>query len=118
MNRRIESRKYLTYVEAREILQRRISESGASVNPVQERAWEFLRLFGQGDPTASRKAIEELVNAGLDEDLAVELVNMCPDDEGFINLILSGRKELTISEELLNKIKEVLSPVCHKESST
>ncbi|MCG2873115.1 MAG: hypothetical protein L7H09_01020 [Acidilobus sp.] len=118
MNRRIESRRYLTYVEAREILQRRISESGASVNPVQERTWEFLRLFGQGDPTASRKAIEELMNAGLDEDLAVELVNMCPDDEGFINLILSGKKGLTISEELLNKIKETLSSVCRKETST
>jgi len=118
MNRRIESRKYLTYAEAREILQRRISESGASVNPVQERAWEFLRLFGQGDPIASRKAIDELVNAGLDEDLAVELVNMCPGDEGFINLILSSKEGLKISEELLNKIKRVLSSVCPKGPST
>jgi len=43
---------------------------------------------------------------------------MCPDDEGFINLILSGKKGLTISEELLNKIKETLSSVCRKETST
>ncbi|MGC9209886.1 MAG: hypothetical protein ACP5FT_01255 [Acidilobus sp.] len=116
MFRRIEGRRYLTYAEARQILERRLSESGGALNPIQERTWEFLKMFGQGDPSAARKVVDSLVEAGLSEHLAVELVNMCPQDDGFINLILSGEEGLTVTEELMSKIKSIMSSYCGSAS--
>ncbi|MGC9071174.1 MAG: hypothetical protein ACP5HK_00535 [Acidilobus sp.] len=116
MFRKIESRKYLTYSEAREVLERRLNESGGSINPIQERTWEFLKMFGQRESAAARKAVESLLEAGLNEHVAVELVNMCPQDDGFINLILSGEEGLTITDELISKIKVIISSYCGTQS--
>ncbi len=112
MFRRVESRRYLTYSEAREMLERRVSEAGGALNPTQERTWEYLKMFGQRDPAAARAAVEVLVKAGVPEHIAVQLVNACPGDEGFINLILSSEEGLQVTEELISKVKEALSPYC------
>ncbi len=112
MFRRVESRRYLTYAEARELLQRRVSESGGALNPIQERTWEYLKTFGQKDTEAARNAVEGLLKAGVPEHLAVQLVNTCPEDEGFINLVLSAEEGLQVTEELISKVKEALTPYC------
>ncbi|MGC9112058.1 hypothetical protein [Acidilobus sp.] len=117
MLRRIESRRYLTYAEARKILEDRIAESGGALNPTQDRTWQYLKLFGTTDPAAAREAVDALVKEGLDEYLAVQLVNMCPNEDGYINAILSSKEGLEIKEELLAKVKEALSKVCPQSPS-
>lgn len=117
MERRVLSRRYLTYYEARQILEDRLKETGGSFdNPVQERVWDLLRLVGQGDPALARKTVDELKALGIEEYVAVQLVNMCPDEDGYIALILEGQEGLTVTAELLQKIKDVLNPFCSSVS--
>ncbi len=117
MQRRIESRRYLTYYEAREVLQRRLEESGGALeNPVQKRTWDYLRVVGEGDATKAREIVEKLKGLGLEEYIAVQLVNMCPDDDGYVTLILEGQEGLSVTAELLSKIKEALAPFCQQAS--
>jgi len=115
MLRRIESRRYLTYAEARKILEDRVAGSGGALNPTQDRTWQYLRLFGNIDPGTAREAVDELVKGGIPEYLAVELVNMCPNEDGYINTILSSEEGLKINEELLGKVREVLSKACAQQ---
>lgn len=117
MERHIESRRYLTYFEAREILRKRLEESGGALtNPVQERTWDYLRVIGEGDANKARETVESLKKLGLEEYIAVQLVNMCPDEDGYVTLILEGQEGLSVTAELLGKIREVLSSFCSPKS--
>ncbi len=118
MLRKLEGRRYLTYSEARQIMEARIAEANGALNPTQERTWQYLKTFGTADPTLARNAVDELVKEGIDEYLAVQLVNLCPDDDGFVRLILSSKENLEVTDELLGKIRATLSKVCQGAASS
>ncbi len=115
MQRRILKKEYITLIEARSLMKDRISYEGLPLTPEQERAWEYLKAFGQGDPEKARSAVNRLVEAGLDPVIAVNLVNICPSSAGEVRLILGMRKEMVFSEELVNRILDSLRDVCGEE---
>ncbi len=112
MERRILGERYVTYSEARKLLEERAKDAELGVPVAVERTLDYLKLFGDRDPEAARRAVEELKGLGLDEVLAVNLANICPREPGEVRSILAMNKELVYDEELVSKILEKLSSYC------
>jgi len=108
--RKVKAR-YVTWSEARRLLKSRIEEEMGLPLPMQT-TWDYLREFGDKDPDAAAETVEKLVGLGLDEEVAVNLANICPEVPGEVRSILAMRKELKYDEELVRKILEVLEPYC------
>ena len=109
MNRRVIGKKYVSWSMARKILEDRIKQESGSIIAEQERTWEYLKAYGDRDPELESKAIKKLIDLGLDEVLAVNLVNICPEEPGEVRLVLAMRKELKYDEELVSKILDVIN---------
>lgn len=112
MERRIVSERNITYSEARRLLEKRVREKEFGVIITIDKTLNYLRMFGDKDPDKAREAVEQLMNLGLDEELAVVVANICPSTPGEVRSILSMRKELTYDEELVGKILEAISDYC------
>ena len=115
MERRVIAKRYLTLAEARELMEARLHEDSDLITIEHERVWEYLREFGSLDSSSARKAVEDLMRLGLDEVIAVNIVNLCPRDPGEVRLVLAMKKEVMYDEELVNKILEVVSGLCPEE---
>ncbi|MEB3778941.1 MAG: hypothetical protein GSR85_01725 [Desulfurococcales archaeon] len=112
MQRRILKKEYVTLIEASSLMKERVSYEDLPLTPEQERAWEYLKTFGQGDPGKAREAVDKLVESGLDPVVSVNLVNICPSSAGEVRLILGMRKDLVLSEELVDRVMDILKDVC------
>ena len=111
MERKLVSKKLLSYAEAKKLVEERIKEG--NYNETTERSWEYLKLFGTGDPELARRTIERLVNdLKLDEIIAVNIVNICPKEPGEVRLILAISKEFIYDEELVKKVLEYVQEYC------
>ncbi len=108
MKRRIISKKLVTWSEARRIMEDRIRDEAPSILAEQERTWEYLKVVGDRDPDREREAVEKLVELGLSEVLAVNMVNICPKQPGEVRLVLAMEKELVYDEELVTKILDIV----------
>ncbi|MEB3788215.1 MAG: hypothetical protein GSR78_05610 [Desulfurococcales archaeon] len=116
MERRIVSKRFVTWSEAREIMLERIQDEESGVRPEQERTWEYLKEFGVHDPQASREAVERIMELGVKEEVAVNIVSFCPRQPGEVRLILDMDKENRYSEEVVSKIMEIVEE-CRGKSS-
>lgn len=108
MKRRIISKKLVTWSEARRIMEDRIKDETPSILAEQERTWEYLKTVGDRDPDREREAVKKLMELGLSEVLAVNMVNICPKQPGEVRLVLAMEKELVYDEELVSKILDVI----------
>lgn len=104
--------KYITYPEARKLLEERVREKEFGIIITIDKTLNYLRLFGDKDPGKAREAVESLVESGLDEDLAVIVANICPSDPGEVRSILSMKKDFVYDEELITKILDVIKDYC------
>jgi len=111
LERRIISRKYVTWSEARRLLKSRIEEEMGLPLPMQT-TWDYLREFGDKDPDAAAETVEKLKGLGLDEEVAVNLANICPVVPGEVRSILAMRKDIQYDEDLVKRILEILEPYC------
>ncbi len=112
MERRIIEEKPISYSEARTLLEKRIREKEFGIIITIDRTLSYLRLFGDKDPSKAREAIEKLGELGLDPEITVNLVNICPSDPGEVRSILSMKKELVYDENLVNNILEAIKEYC------
>ncbi|MCE4601314.1 MAG: RNA polymerase Rpb4 family protein [Desulfurococcales archaeon] len=112
MERRIVKEKYVTYSEARRLLEDRVREKEFGVIITVDKTLGYLRVFGDKDPDKARGAVEKLVGLGLDEDVAVNIVNICPSDPGEVRSILSMKKEFVYDESLIEGILEAIREYC------
>jgi len=91
----------VTLPEAGEILQ---SVEGEPTYE-QNATLEYVKRVAHTDAETARAAVQRLVELGLDEELAVKVVNIWPQDKTDLYVVLA--KE-SVSEDLYDKILEVL----------
>ncbi|MEB3862410.1 MAG: hypothetical protein GSR84_09365 [Desulfurococcales archaeon] len=108
MKRRVISKQLVSWSEARSIMESRIKDTEPPILPEQERTWEYLKLVGDKDPEKERVAIEKLSELGLRQEIAVNLVNICPKTPGEVRLVLGMDKEIVYDEELVSRILEII----------
>ncbi len=111
MERKIIAQRNITWSEARKLLRARIEEEHGVPLPMQI-TWEYLREFGDRDPEAAAETVKKLMGLGLDEEVSVNLANICPKQPGEVRSILAMRRDLQYDEELVSKILEILEPYC------
>ena len=116
MERRIVSKRFVTWSEAKEIMYARIQDEESGIRPEQERTWEYLREFGVYDLEASREAVEKIMELGVKEEVAVNIVSFCPKQPGEVRLILDMDKENKYGEEIVAKIMEIVEE-CRSKST-
>ncbi|AFZ70935.1 hypothetical protein Calag_1216 [Caldisphaera lagunensis DSM 15908] len=119
MERRIEERRYISYYEAKYFMERRIEDS-PQINSLQEKSWDYLKTFGDGDSEKASKAIKDLMEMGLKDTTAIMLLNICSDNYSFILSIISSLPEeesTKIDEEKSKKIFEIINNFCANKKS-
>jgi len=111
LDRVILGKKYISLHEAREALESRI-KSGVKIGDVHERTWSYLSLFGAKRGEDARRAFELLKKLGLNDETAVNLLNVCPESEGEVRAILVMEREFVYDAELVNNILSILRKLC------
>lgn len=114
MKRRILGKQLVTWSEARSIMEDRVREEDPPILAEQERTWEYLKLVGARDPSREREAVKKLMELGLSEALAVNMVNICPREPGEVRLVLAMEKELVYDEDMVRKVLEIVGE-CREE---
>ncbi len=114
MERRVRETRYVPLAEARRLVEERYQEEDEAGIPLAlTRVREYLREFGSGDPSLAVEAVRRLISElGLDEVIAVNLVNICPGSPGEVRSILAMRKDIAYDEELVSKILEMIRDYC------
>ncbi|MGC8572384.1 MAG: hypothetical protein ACP5L0_00020 [Caldisphaera sp.] len=118
MERRIEERRYISYYEAKYFMERRIEDS-QQINSLQEKSWDYLKTFGEGDFKEATESIKKLVSLGLKETTAIMLLNVCPENSSFIISMVSSLPEeesTKIDEEKSKEIFNIINNFCNKKS--
>ncbi|MEM0096920.1 MAG: hypothetical protein QXH39_03465 [Conexivisphaerales archaeon] len=101
---KIERVSKITMHEAKELL----SKDQAELDDLQRRTLEYLNAFSKLQPEKARFFVNRLVNeASLDEDIAIQLVNIYPDTVEEIRTYLVSWKKL-VTTETLEKIYNIL----------
>jgi len=109
LDRKIVGKRFVSWSEARSIMEERIKQGSPSILPEQERTWEYLKTVGNRDPERDREAINKLIELGLNEITAVNMVNICPREPGEVRLVLQLEKDKVYDEDLINKILDILN---------
>lgn len=104
---RIIKNKKITIHEAKEIL----SQSTGEMDELQKRTYEYVNVFSKISGEDARRLIEALEKEiGLEEEYAIQLVNIMPKTPEEIRTYLLGWKKIVPTETLI-KINEILNSV-------
>ncbi len=99
--------KKITIHEAKEIL----SQSTGEMDELQKRTYEYVNVFSKISGEDARRLIEALEKEiGLEEEYAIQLVNIMPKTPEEIRTYLLGWKKIVPTETLI-KINEILNSV-------
>lgn len=111
MERNIISKQYITMHEARRILEERLKDAE---NPLEihNKTRDYLLIFGRLEPDASKSAVESLLKLNIPLELAVNIIDICPQTEGEVRLILSASKEATYDPEIVSNILSIVKKTC------
>jgi DNA-directed RNA polymerase subunit F len=94
----IEEKKPIIVAEARKILEENLEE----LDPLQRRVHDYTVRFTKLDHDKGEEMVGELIEAGVERGLAVQIVNSLPDSVGEVRTFL-GRRRI-ISEDLMATI--------------
>ncbi len=96
--------KKITIHEAKEIL----AGSPEEMDELQRRTFDYVSAFSRLSAEKAKELVERLVNeTGLEEDYAIQLVNILPKTAEEIRTYLLGWKKI-VPTETLNKIHEII----------
>ncbi|MEN2999460.1 MAG: hypothetical protein ABDH61_02660 [Acidilobaceae archaeon] len=112
MRRKVVSKRYLTVYEARAVLEKRMQ---GKVRELQERVWEYLSLYPSLDLERVREALERLRELGVSEEVAVNLLNLCPEREEEVKLVISVQKDISFEENVIEAIMSAVKHACGTE---
>ena len=84
----IEEKKPITVAEARKVLEENLEE----LDPLQRRVHDYTVRFTKLDPEKVDKMVGELVEAGVEESLAVQIANSLPESIGEVRTFLGRRR--------------------------
>jgi len=110
VERELVSEHFIPYVIARELMHKRIS--GGSTGALQERVWDYLREFGEGDPELARKAYEKLASMGIPEAIAAVILSICPKTRGELLSIYQMDKEFKPTEDHFDPVLRAIEEFC------
>lgn len=105
---RVLSEKNLTFAELRDMLEK--EEKKRELSNLEKYTLEYARKFSKiSDPERAKAIVERLVKEfDIPEDIAVQLVNIKPQDPGEIRLVFLPLNKL-FSEEDYKKILEIVN---------
>ena len=98
----IEEKKPITVAEAKKILEEHLEE----LDPLQRRVHDYTVRFTKLDPDKGEEMVGELIEAGVERGLAVQIVNSLPGSVGEVRTFL-GRRRI-ISEDLMATILGII----------
>ena len=98
----IEEKKPITVAEARKILEENLED----LDPLQRRVHDYTVRFTKLDSEMGEAMLGELIEAGVERVLAVQIVNALPESIGEVRTFL-GRRRI-ISEDLMNNILGII----------
>jgi DNA-directed RNA polymerase subunit F len=98
----IEEKKSITVAEARKILEENLED----LDPLQRRVHDYTVRFTKLEADQGESMVRELIEAGVERGLAVQIVNSLPDSIGEVRTFL-GRRRI-ISEDLMNTILRII----------
>ncbi|UCH57287.1 MAG: DNA-directed RNA polymerase subunit F [Candidatus Bathyarchaeota archaeon] len=98
----VDERKPITVAEAKGILERNLEE----LDPLQRRVHDYTVRFSKLSTEKGEAMVEELVEAGVDRGLAVQIANSLPESIGELRTFL-GRRRI-ISEDVMNSILGII----------
>ncbi len=99
--------KKITIHEAKDIL----SQSSGEMDELQRRTFEYVNVFSKISGEDAKKIVEALEKEiGLEEEYAIQLVNIMPKTPEEIRTYLLGWKKIVPTETLV-KINEILNGV-------
>jgi len=110
LKREMVSARFVPYTIARELMHKRVS-SGAT-GALQERVWDYLREFGEGDPELAAKAYERLVSMGIPEAIVAVILSICPKTRGELLSIYQMDKEFKPSDDHFDPVLEAIEEFC------
>ncbi len=98
----IEEKKPITVAEARKILEENLED----LDPLQRRVHDYTVRFTKLDAEKGEAMLGELIEAGVERVLAVQIVNALPESIGEVRTFL-GRRRI-ISEDLMSNILGII----------
>ncbi len=98
----IEEKKPITVAEARKILEENLED----LDPLQRRVHDYTVRFTKLDAEKGEAMLGELMKAGVERVLAVQIVNSLPESIGEVRTFL-GRRRI-ISEDLMSNILGII----------
>lgn len=98
----IEEKKPITVAEARKILEENLED----LDPLQRRVHDYTVRFTKLDSYQGEAMVGELIEAGVERVLAVQIVNSLPESIGEVRTFL-GRRRI-ISEDLMAAILGII----------
>ncbi len=98
----IEEKKPITVAEARKILEENLED----LDPLQRRVHDYTVRFTKLDAEKGEAMLGELIEAGVERVLAVQIVNALPESIGEVRTFL-GRRRI-ISEDLMKNILGII----------
>ena len=98
----IEEKKPITVAEARKILEEHLEE----LDPLQRRVHDYTVRFTKLDAEKGEAMMGELIEAGVERVLVVQIANSLPESIGEVRTFL-GRRRI-ISEDLMNTILGII----------
>ena len=98
----IDEKKPITVAEARKILEENLEE----LVPLQRRVHAYTVRFTKLDNEQGEAMVGELIEAGVERPLAVQIVNALPESVGEVRTFL-GRRRI-IAEDLMDKILGII----------
>ncbi len=98
----IAEKKPITVAEAKKSLEENLED----LDPLQRRVHDYTVRFSKLDADQGEKMVDELVEAGVERPLAVQIVNALPESIGEVRTFL-GRRRI-ISEDLMTTILGII----------
>jgi DNA-directed RNA polymerase subunit F len=98
----IEEKKPVTVAEARKILEEHLED----LDPLQRRVHDYTVRFTKLDPERINEMVGELIEAGVERVLAVQIANSLPESIGEVRTFL-GRRRI-IAEDLMTTILGII----------
>jgi DNA-directed RNA polymerase subunit F len=98
----IDEKKPITVAEAKKILEENLED----LDPLQRRVHDYTVRFTKLDADQGEKMVDELIEAGVERPLAVQIVNALPESIGEVRTFL-GRRRI-IAEDLMTTILGII----------
>ncbi|ADG13734.1 RNA polymerase Rpb4 [Methanocaldococcus infernus ME] len=106
IGKKILNERFITISEAYEIMKKRAELGDLSYE--QKCALDYLEKFKKLTPEKAKELVEELKKIGVDEETAVKIADILPEDIEDLEVIYYKRKLPENAEEILEVVRKYL----------